>query len=430
MNIRQSLIQAGIVLATTSFQTHAAFPNMATLEFNPGVIDCLIGGVYPNCTYAVIDVTSGSYFAMDTNGNGEFHGGEKTVISQNDGLSINNGAQPALGSHGGGPDGSETPGIDNPWLFFSNTGMHLTDSAITVDSDDGNGNVGFDFTGWGITWNNIPLISLEGDSANYPSSDDGVAIMSCYSTEAAYQLDPMVKADCVEGSFYVLDYTAHVKAGDPSGFGGVGYLLHLEGLVAAQQDSFSLAINIPTNSVQECSDTNGSNIDLNAAIQVPIDDSLESIVWSVDGDQVGEGESITAHIGLGDHFITTVATTTNGLVAQRNATMTIEDTTQPEIDAAFVIAATDEVITQVEKRRRIAIRALANDVCDPNPIVTSANIRKNDSVSVEHGDKFRARRKGKTNILKFEETLWLNVSATDASGNASNSSNIKLIITE
>jgi hypothetical protein len=132
-----------------------------------------------------------------------------TAISGNNGINIGT-IQNATGSHSGAPDGSESPDIDNPWTFFSNTGMHGSSSAINILSDDGAGNVTLDFSGWYVTWNAIPVIDM---------GSGGAAAMTCSGT-------------CAAGDTYELTYAAVVPAGDPSSFGGVNYSLNLFGTVS------------------------------------------------------------------------------------------------------------------------------------------------------------------------------------------------------
>ena len=196
--ISAALAAAGMVAATTN--AYAALAVDAQLNFDAGVT----GGYYGF-------VTGGSYFAMDTNGDGIFKAGERTAISQNNGLQIGT-IQNATGSHSGAPDGSESPGIDAAWNFFNNTGMHGTSSATNILTDDGAGSVTLDFSGWYVTWNGIPVINM---------GSGGSATVAC-------------GVDCSLGDTFALDYTAVVPAGDPSGFGGVPYQLHMEGTVGQQ----------------------------------------------------------------------------------------------------------------------------------------------------------------------------------------------------
>jgi hypothetical protein len=125
--------------------------------------------------------------------------------------------QSASGSHGGLPgctygigvcdNTGEYPGIDAPWGFLGNTGMHFTVSPVI---DLGNGTL--DFSGWRITWNRLVEIPL-GGGGDYGS---GVATLT-WSGEY--------------GDAFQLDYFAIVPEGDNSGFGLVEYTLHLEGVV-------------------------------------------------------------------------------------------------------------------------------------------------------------------------------------------------------
>ena len=185
-----------------SSSASAALANGDTLNFDPGVT----GGYYGF-------VTGGSYFAMDTNGDGIFKASERTAIAQNDGLAVGT-IQNATGSHSGAPDGSESPGIDAPWNFFGNTGMHGSSVATDIISAAGN-TATLDFSGWYVTWSGIPVIDMGSGASN------GVASIAC-------------GVDCSLGDTYTLTYGATVPVGDPSGFGGVSYQLNMVGTIGEQ----------------------------------------------------------------------------------------------------------------------------------------------------------------------------------------------------
>lgn len=194
----------------------------ATLDFTAGAKACTLGPDATTTTGCLYDVTSttGSYFSMDADGSGTVTDSEKTPISQFNGIIVDGTTvQTATGSHSGAPTGAEGMDIDNPWAFFTNTGMHSTTSAISVTSNDGAGNVGLDFSGWSVTWNGIADIPMGGDTANF-GTDTGIATMTC-------------AVDCTAGDTYTLSYAAHVPLGDPSSFGGVPYVLYLEGTINA-----------------------------------------------------------------------------------------------------------------------------------------------------------------------------------------------------
>ncbi len=147
MKLNKTILQTALGIAVGSIAIPNAFSYNTgdVIDFKPGQRVCVIDGTYPNCLYDIFEVT-GSYFAMDANGNGVFDSQERTpIIPGPDGGIIIGVAQPAYGSHSSCPDGSETPGLDMPWCFFNNTGMHQTISVPVTDNGDGTLN----FTGWG-----------------------------------------------------------------------------------------------------------------------------------------------------------------------------------------------------------------------------------------------------------------------------------------
>ena len=162
---------------------------------------------------AVLSIATGSNFTMEVSPG--FH--LPTAITGNQGLRTFV-AQSATGSHTGAPNGTESPGVDNPWNFFGNTGMHYTSAPAAILSDDGSGNVTLDLSGWGVTWNGIPAIPM--GTGAWDSNPNGVAIVTCGS-------------DCSDGDTYTLTYSATVPVGDPSSFGGVAYGLNLVGTISA-----------------------------------------------------------------------------------------------------------------------------------------------------------------------------------------------------
>jgi len=206
MQTKQKLTTVAIMLACGSFssQAIATLPDNAVLQFDAGVTS----------TYG--KVTEGSYFGMDLSGDGIVKRTERTAISQNAGLAIGR-AQDASGSHIGDPDGTEAPGIDNAWGFFGNTGLTYTISPTYPLTDDEEGNVTLDFSGFGVTWNGIPRIDMSNNP--WEGNEPGVAILTC-------------AVDCLEGEAYTLEYSATVPPGDPSEFGGVKYNYFLTGTIA------------------------------------------------------------------------------------------------------------------------------------------------------------------------------------------------------
>lgn len=119
--------------------------------------------------------------------------------------------------YSGAPNGSEVPTIDSVWSWFGNAGLHETKSSIVFIDP-----YSLDFTGWGVEWGTVE-IPLGGDPGNFPG-DTGTAVITCDS-----QPSP-----CAAGDSFILDYNGHVPNGDPSGFGGIHYFLHLEGTITSE----------------------------------------------------------------------------------------------------------------------------------------------------------------------------------------------------
>lgn len=265
--------------------------------------------------------------------------------------------------------------------------MHQTLSPVT---DNGNGTL--NFTGWGVNWNGIGNIPLGGDPANY-SSDTGLATINCSDNLC---------------SGYILDYNAHVPIGDPSGFGGVWYVLHLEG---SDPSAPSISIVVPGGNTQECAETGGSSVSMSANVTVPNGDAVSTITWSVDGSVLGTGTSIVPFLDLGSHVISANVLTFGGLRASSTSNVGVEDTTPPVAHAAFVNKRTGAEITSVSGKVRIKIQATATDICDANPVVNAmmgAPVNDGDSVGVG---------KSGEDLTISVSSIDLAVQASDASGN-------------
>ena len=179
-----ALVTAGMFAAAPS--AHAALASDAVLAFDPGVA----GGPYNF-------IQSGSYFAMDTDGNGSFLPGERTGLTRTNGVEL--GTAQAVGD------------IDQTWSFFSNNGNHYSASPTTVSNAAGN-TADADFSGWFVFWNNVNINMGSGAS-------NGLASIVC-------------GTDCAAGDSFALDYFATVPDDGSTNFGGVSYALHLEGSVA------------------------------------------------------------------------------------------------------------------------------------------------------------------------------------------------------
>lgn len=340
-------------------------------------------------------VKMGSYFGMDLNGDGVISAYERTAIAPGPLGGITLGAlQPALGSHSSCPNGSESPGPDMPWCFFGNTGMHQVTGTPVVS----NGNGTLDFTGWGVTWNGIANIPLGGAPADFPA-DTGLGNISCANTP------------CQIGDISNLDYYAHIPLGDPSGFGGVYYTLHLANIDMGPVATITL--NVTNGATQECNSSIGNNVSIQANYTVPEGDSLDTINWSVDGAVVASGMNLDYVFGLGKHLVEVEITSFNGVVGKASTNVLIQDTTPPETIAAFVDKHHNTPVTTIRHKSKVKVKAEALDVCDPAP-VTTAMI----GVPIENNSKIRAN-KHKGSVKLDATSLTLSVTGADSSGNSS-----------
>lgn len=208
MHIKKTAIAValGAVFGVATMSVHAATLNTGDiLTINPGV-----QSFDPNNNPLNVTV---SWFGMDTDNNSKIAGTEKTPLTQGpDGGIIIGSAQDTNGhvSHSGPPH-ANTGGITNEWSFFGNAGMDFTTVPVT------GGTTGLNLSGWTVTWNGIPSINMGGGAwgTGYTNGTANFVWSGVY------------------GTGYTLDYHATVPAGDPSGFGGVKYALHLEGVVNA-----------------------------------------------------------------------------------------------------------------------------------------------------------------------------------------------------
>lgn len=211
----------------------AAMASDAALNFDAGITTCVANAGTPpdNCTYGSrVKNDSGSYFGMDTNGNGTIAATERTAIAPGSQGGVNvNSTQTTEGQ------------LDATWLFFGNAGNHTTVNTTTILSDNGAGAVTLDFSGWNVSWNNIPLINMGGGSQDCGTASDGI----CSGTDGdgnPFDIPGIQNngnsiaavtcgVDCAFGDTFTLNYAARVPFDDVSGFGGVSYDLFLSGTV-------------------------------------------------------------------------------------------------------------------------------------------------------------------------------------------------------
>ena len=222
--MQKKILTSAILVSIGGFAT-SANADLASGTLGLNVVGntsptCVISGTYPNCKYGAFDTTeAGSFFTMDGDPGGAIDGNDAILLMLDGTSQAYNGDPigPVL-DPSGNPTGLNpygTAGLnDGPiadWAFFGNTGTN-THSGLTVGANDAS----IDMTNWVVNWGEVASINM-GTGAD--------AVLACTGGVDANA--------CEAGESFTLDYSAIVPAGDPSGFGGVAYALHLQGTVNA-----------------------------------------------------------------------------------------------------------------------------------------------------------------------------------------------------
>ena len=97
-----------------------------------------------------------------------------------------------------------------------------------------------------------------------------------------------------------------------------------------------LVLSVDGGNVQECASYEGTEVTINAIPQLFGGASLESISWTIDGEDAGTGIVISEVLSVGEHLVEAVATTTTGETGTASILVTIRDTTRPELQIAFI----------------------------------------------------------------------------------------------
>jgi hypothetical protein len=219
MKANKTVIQTAFILAfgALSVTSHATV-------LNNGDVLHITSGVYAyDSNGNPAGVVSGSYYGVDTNNDGAIFPVEKTLLSEGTtGLVIGATTSPGA-SHSGAPTAGDTNEITAPDYFFGNTGSWYSTIPIT-----GSTTAGLNMSGWNWPWNGIPSIPL-GSGPWQPTNCAALGCTGYTFTDGIGRL----QWDGVDGHSYLLDFASTVPLGDPSGFGGVRFYTHLEGVVAA-----------------------------------------------------------------------------------------------------------------------------------------------------------------------------------------------------
>lgn len=222
MNFTKTMfaLAVGSVGIVSAMSAHAfGLNNGDVLTINTGAVDAYNSAA-----------TTGSWFAMDLNGNSIVQNSELIALSQGTtGITI--GSVIAGGNyHTGAPVAADanSGAIVDSWLFNKNTGTNYTTAGIT-----GSTTAGLNMSGWGVSWSGVSAIPMGSgtwtplDAVSTGGGMIGLPTTGYSNGTALFQWDG------VYGDAYRLFYTATVPTGDASGFGGTQYALNLTGTVVA-----------------------------------------------------------------------------------------------------------------------------------------------------------------------------------------------------
>ena len=177
----------------------------------------------------------------------------------------------------------------------------------------------------------------------------------------------------------------------------------------------SVAIDVIGGTAQECTETGGSTVTMEAETTLFGDEVLSSIEWTIDDAHAGFGETISPFLELGSHAVEVLATTTSGATSMDSETVNVADTSPPTVDAAFFDSRSGNPISVISRNGAhfVTTNFSAADVCDPDPqsegVVTAFEVESGDTIKIQ----------GNKNTIQLEtSTLELSVTGTDASGNA------------
>ncbi len=177
--------------------------------------------------------------------------------------------------------------------------------------------------------------------------------------------------------------------------------------------SISVVINAPGGNTQECNQPGGTIVALDATTTLTGTAIVDRVDWELDGSLIAQGVSISQFIPLGVHTVSATGVTTTGLTDTATMTLTINDTTAPDLTIAFIDEFGNSVTTS---SGNVQISLTATDICDPAPTVINSsatpitNVIDGDVIAID----------SLTNNVQLPTTgVEVTANAVDASGRTS-----------
>jgi hypothetical protein len=180
-----------------------------------------------------------------------------------------------------------------------------------------------------------------------------------------------------------------------------------------------LVLSVDGGNLQECASFDGTEVTINAIPQLFGGASLDSISWTIDGEDAGTGIIISETLALGEHVVEAVATTTTGETGTASIIVTIRDTTRPDLQIAFIN--NQGQVIDVAGPGPVEISMTATDICDADPVISNGTATP--TSGVVDGDVLHINA-SKGNLKLPTSSLRVDATATDASGNAASASAI------
>jgi len=153
-----------------------------------------------------INISSGSFFSVDMNGDSNIQGGEKIALSEGTTGIVIGASNTAPGE------------VTAPWSFLSSPGYDWISTPVT------GGTGGLDMSGWKVDWNGGNQIDLGTGAWQVLNASSGMPTSGYTNGTGIFNWSG------VYGDSYTLDYTAKVQSGP---FTNVQWAIHLEGTVQA-----------------------------------------------------------------------------------------------------------------------------------------------------------------------------------------------------
>jgi hypothetical protein len=182
----------------------------------------------------------------------------------------------------------------------------------------------------------------------------------------------------------------------------------------------SVSISVQDGEVQECSEHGGSPVTFTAEVSLSNGGELSTLEWVFDGELISIGTelSVTTFASLGSHLMEVTATLVTGHTDSDSQAVAIHDTQAPDLTLGFIDMRSHEPIVEIADNQThfVEIQMLAEDVCDPAPVVNGNVVPV---FPVENADVIKVQ--GNKGQIDMPATaLNLSGTATDVSGNTKN----------